>query len=104
MNDLDAAPPEWRIGDVRKLTLGVAVGPRQYIADSFEQCMNAFSCVRTRRRNLPSSKRVWNSAASTTNCEYTVTQSFRNSGLQKSMTRLNSGLSNGSFRVSQRTV
>ena len=43
VNDLDAAPPEWRIGDVRKMaktsavidgsiTLGVAVGSRQFIA------------------------------------------------------------------------
>ena len=43
VDDLDAAPPEWTIDDVRKLakvptvtagsnTLGVAVGPRQYIA------------------------------------------------------------------------
>ena len=44
VNDLDAAPPEWSIGDVRSLakisavtngstTLGVAVGFRQFIAD-----------------------------------------------------------------------
>ena len=44
VNDLDAAPPEWRIGDVRSMaktfavtdgsiTLGVAVGSRQFIAD-----------------------------------------------------------------------
>ena len=44
VNDLDAAPPEWRIGDVQNMaktsavadgstTPGVAVGPRQYIVD-----------------------------------------------------------------------
>ena len=44
VNDLGAAPPEWRTGDVQNMakvstvaagsiTLGVAVGPRQYIAD-----------------------------------------------------------------------
>ena len=44
VNDLDAAPPEWRVGDVRSLaktsaatdggiTLGVAVGPLQFITD-----------------------------------------------------------------------
>ena len=44
VNDLDAAPPEWRIGDVRSLakasavtgcsiTLGDAVGSRQFITD-----------------------------------------------------------------------
>ena len=44
VNDLDAAPPEWRNGDVRdmaqvptatsgSITLGVAVGPRQFMAE-----------------------------------------------------------------------
>ena len=44
VNDLDAAPPKWRIGDMRKMaktstvtdgsiTLGVAVGSRQFIAN-----------------------------------------------------------------------
>ena len=44
VNDLDAVPPEWRTGDVQSLaktsavtdgsiTLGVAVGTRQFIAD-----------------------------------------------------------------------
>ena len=44
VNDLHAAPPEWRLGDVRSLaktssvtdgsiTLGVAVGSRQFVAD-----------------------------------------------------------------------
>ena len=44
VNDLDAAPPEWRPGDVQNMarvstatagsiTLGVPVGPRQYIAE-----------------------------------------------------------------------
>ena len=44
VNDLDAAPPEWKIGDVRSLaktsavtdgstTLGVAVGSRQFVTD-----------------------------------------------------------------------
>ena len=39
VSGLDAAPPEWRIGDVWSLaqtsavTLGVAVGSRQFITD-----------------------------------------------------------------------
>ena len=44
VNDLNAAPPEWRVRDVQNMakvstaiagsiTLGVAVGPRQFIAD-----------------------------------------------------------------------
>ena len=59
--------------------------PRQM---SFAPCTTEFSCVRTRRRNFPSSGRVWELAASTTSCEYTATQSFRNSGLQKSTTSM----------------
>ena len=50
----------------------------------FELCMNACSFASTRRRNLPASERVWKLPASTTSCERTATQSFRNSGLQKS--------------------
>ena len=97
VNDLVAAPPEWRIRDVQNManistltagcmTLGVAVGPRECIVDqllakchdprsrcrtpwisswprqtSFEQCTNVFNSARTRRRNLPSSERVWES-------------------------------------------
>ena len=54
VNDLDASPLEWRIGDVQNMakvstvtgsiTLGVAVGPRQHIADQHL----ANSDVRTR--------------------------------------------------------
>ena len=53
---------------------------------SSEQCTNVLSCVRTRRRNLPSSVRVWESVV-TTSCEYTATQSLRSSELQTSTTR-----------------
>ena len=85
VNDLDAAPPEWRIRDVRSLakvttvtdgciTLGVSVGPRQHIADqllakaeSFEQCTKTISNART-----PYGK-VWEFVASTTSCECTAT-------------------------------
>ena len=58
--DLDAAPPKWKLDEVRKLasvstvaagstSLGVAVGPRQFIATQilFEQCTNVFSCAKT---------------------------------------------------------
>ena len=49
VNDLGAAPPEWRIGDLRNTaktsavtdgstTLGVAVGSRQFIADQLLAC------------------------------------------------------------------
>ena len=81
VNDLDAAPPEWRIGDVRSMaktsavtdgsnTLPVAVGSRQFIADQL---------------------RVWELAVSTTSCGFTATQSWRNKVLQRSTTRAGSG-------------
>ena len=114
--DLDAAPIEWRIRDAQNMaklstvaagiiTLGALLPlgstsrtnswPRQ---TSFEQCTNASSSARTRRRNLPSSVRVWELVASTTSCEYTASQSWKNSGLQKSSSRLGSVLLNGSSR------
>ena len=49
--------------------------------------MNASNSARTRRQSSLSFERVWESAGSTTSCEYTATQSFRNSGL-RSLERL----------------
>ena len=119
VDDLDAAPLEWSIGDVRSIakvstvtagsiTLGVAVGPRKYIADQLLCIAVVIRALHERvqpcqnpRRNLPSSRSVWESAASTTSCEFTATQSFRNSGLhevgQRSLERLFPGLSEGSM-------
>ena len=84
------------------VTLGVPVGPRQ-------QCTNAFSFARTRRRNLPSSERVWELAESTTSCEYTVTilQEQRAADIhdevgQRSLERLFPGLTEDS--VTQATL
>ena len=92
VNDLGAALLEWRIGHVQNMpkspqsVLGASHWeslsdpdsssrtssvPRQ---TSFELCTNLFSCVRTRRRNLPP-PRVWESAASITFCGCTVTRS-----------------------------
>ena len=55
---------------------------------SSEQCTNASSTARTHRRNLHSFGKVWKLAASTTSCEYTATQSWRNKVLQRSSTRI----------------
>ena len=94
VNDLDAAPPEWRIGNVRKM----AKKPLQFPMDtfllespldlgsssrtnslpkqtSFEPCTNECSHVWTRRQSLPSSAKASESAASTTSCEHMATQS-----------------------------
>ena len=59
VNDLDEAPPEWRIGDVRSLaktsavtdgsiTLGVAVGSRQFITDQLLSKADVIHEARTR--------------------------------------------------------
>ena len=66
VNDLDTALLERTIHDVQNMAKVFWLLPREY---------------------------VWELATSTTSCEYTSTQSFRN-GLQKSTTRLGSGLSN----------
>ena len=80
VNDLDAAPPEWRIGDVRSMvktsgvtdgsiTLGVAAGPRQFIAD---QLLDKAGVIRAMHERVPLcqpfSEKVWDSVVSTTSC------------------------------------
>ena len=114
---LDTAPPEWKIDDVKKMaaastvaagsvTLGVAVGPRQIIADqlSGKADANAFSCARTRRQNLLSHAKVLMSVASSTFCEHTDTRSCRRNELMKSTTRLHEDLFRGSSQDSRRTA
>ena len=60
MNDLDAAPPEWKIGDVRsvakssavidgRITLGVAVGARQFVTD---QLLSKAEVIRAMRERV----------------------------------------------------
>ena len=60
VNDLDAAPPEWRIGDVRSvaktsavtdgsITFGVAVGSWQFIAD---QLLSKGDVIRAMRERV----------------------------------------------------
>ena len=119
VNDLDAAPPEWRIGDVRKISKTSAVTDGSVTSESLldlgspsrtsfsarcmssEQCASASSFAKIRRQSSPSFDRVWELAVSTTSCGFTATQSWRNRGLQRSTTRAGSGLSNGSSQVSQ---
>ena len=80
VNDLDAAPLEWEIRDVQSMAKVSTVTTGSITPDlgstswtkswakqtSFEQCTNASSCGRTRRRSSPSSERVWELAVSTT--------------------------------------
>ena len=66
--------------------------------------MNEFSCVRTRRQNLPFSARVLASVEATTSSECTATQFFQRDKLQKSTMRLDRGLLRDSFQDSQRTA
>ena len=64
VNDLDAAPPEWNIGDVRSLaktsavtdgsiTLGVAVGSRQFVKDQILSKADVIRAMRERVQLLP---------------------------------------------------
>ena len=61
VNDLDAAPPEWRVGDVRSMaetsavtegsiTLGVAVGSGQFITD---QLLSKADVIRAMHERVP---------------------------------------------------
>ena len=92
VNDLDSAPPEWRIHDVLSMakvstvtagsiTLGVAVRPRQSIADQRLGNADVIRAMRERvqhcqhpQTECASFERVWESAASTTSCEITATR------------------------------
>ena len=66
VNDLDAAPPEWNIGDVRSLaktsavtdgsiTLGVAVGSRQFVTDQLLSKADVIRAMHERVQILPRS-------------------------------------------------
>ena len=116
VNDLDAAPLERRIRDVqnmakvstvtsRSVTLGVAVGPRQYIT---HQLLGKADVIRARHERVhlcqdPQTEFALRESLGVSPCESTATQSFRNSRLQKSTTRLGSGLLKCS-QVSRRTL
>ena len=121
MDDLSAAVPEWRAGDVQnisKVSTITAGSHSEWLLDrdcssrtsswprqtSFEPCTNESSCVRIRRQNLLSFAKVFVSIASTTSCECTATRSCRSKEPLKFMTRLDSDLLRGSFRVSRKTV
>ena len=122
MNDLGAAPPEWKIDDVKKMaetstvtdgsiTLGVAVGPRQYIVDQLWGKADVIRAMHERvqlcqdpQTEFALLRESLGSAAPTTSCGFTPPQSCRNRGLQRPTTRSGSGLSNGSSRASQRTA
>ena len=106
VNDLDAAPPEWRIRDVQNvakvttvtegcITLGVAV---------WTSTVQRTSSWPRRRQNLLANGKVCELAASTTSCECTAIRSCRRNELLKSSTRLGSVLSSASSLASLRTV
>ena len=121
VDDLNAAPPEWKVDDVQNMatvstvtagstTLGVAVGSDSSLQGPAlgqrrhsSHARNVSSCVRTRRQNLLSSAKVSESAASTTSSECTATRSCRRNEPLKSTTRLDSDLLRGSSRVSRKT-
>ena len=89
-------------------TLGVPVGPRQHIADPLMAKADVIRAMHERVQPCQDTQTAFallrESVVSTTSCEFTATQSFRNSGLQKSTTRLGSGLLFGSSRFSRGAV
>ena len=122
VNDLDAVPLEWRIRDVQNIakvstatagsiTLGVAVGPRQYIADQLSAKAGAIRAIARTRPALPGPadgicpppRKSGSWPHQPHPASAWPHKSFRNSWLQKCTTRLGTGLSNGSSRVSRRT-
>ena len=67
-------------------------------------CVNAYSFVRSRRQNLPSSVRAVASAESTTFSECTVTQSFKKKKPPKSSVTLRKGRPRDPFQDLQKTA
>ena len=102
MADLDAAPPERKIDDVKKMTavsivtagsatLGVAVGPRQFIADQLLANADVIRAMHENvqlcqdlQKNVPSYAKVLVSVQPHTVCECTATRSCRRNELLKS--------------------
>ena len=79
------------------ITLGVAVGPRQYIAKKLLGKADVIRLVHERVQLCQDPQTEFallreSMGEATTSCGYTATQSFRNSGLQRSMTRLGTAL------------
>ena len=120
VKDLDAAPPEWIIGDVRSLaktsavsdgsiTLGVAVGSRQFIADQLLSKADVIRAMHERVELLQDpqtefSLRSLGSVASATSCGFTAAQSWRNRVQRRFTMKLGNVPSNGSSPVSRRTA
>ena len=118
---LGASPSERKADDVRKLasvftvtagstTLGVAVEPRQYIADQLFAKADVIRVTheRVRLRQDPQTEftlvKVSVSAVSTTFCQCTVTPLCKRNELLKSATMLAGGPSKDSSQDSRRTV
>ena len=123
VNDLGAAPPEWRIRDMQSMakvssatagsiTLGVAVGPtsvhrRPTFGQGRRHPRNARTCSAVpgpADRICLSSARALESVASTTFCGCTATRSCKINEPLKFTTRYDSDLSRGSSLVSRRTA
>ena len=122
LDDLDAAPPEWKIDDVRKTGHGLHTNrwehhtrsccdPNSPLRTNFWRrqtssapCMNEFTCVRTRRRNLLSYVKVLASVVSATSSECTATRSCRRNEPLKSAMRSGKGPLSGSTQDSRRTA
>ena len=117
VNDLDSVPPEWRIHDVQimakvstvtagSITLGVADGPRQYIADQLLVKADVIRAMHERVQLCQDPQTgcaLLRDSLGVSRLNHILRVHLRYSGLQKS-TRLGSGLLNGFSQVSRRTV
>ena len=122
VNDLNAAPPEWKTDEVRSMakisavtsgsiTLGVAIGSQQFItdqhlskADVIRAMLERVQLCQDQETELACFERVWESVVSTTSCEFMVTKCWRNKVQRRFTMKLCRGPSNGSSRVSRRTA
>ena len=102
VHDLDAAPPEWRVGDVRSLAKTSVVTDDGITLGITDQLLIKADVIRAMHE--PVLRESLELAVSTTSCGVTATQSWRNKVLLRSTTRSGRGLSNGSSQVSRRTA
>ena len=121
--DLAAAPPEWKVDEVRKLasvstaatgsnTRGVAAGPRQFIAEKLQAKADAIRALHERVQLCQDPQTEFAllreslgvSPVSITFFGCTGTRSCKRNGLLTCMMRLGKGPWKGSSRDSRRTL
>ena len=114
VNDLDAAPPECKVGDVRSLaktsavttggiTLGVAVGSRQFITDQLLSKADVIRAMHERVQHCQEPQTKFAFLRESLGVSR-INHILRVHGHNPGGTKGGSGLSKGSSRVSHRTA